>query len=186
MNRGIERRTFVKGAAGAVAGLAGVPTLLRGLDDRRVRVGVIGTGGRGRSLLNLLLRREDCDVNAICDVDPEAIGRSQKMIRDAGAPEAAVYDAGEEDFRNLVLRDDLDAVIIATPWLWHTPMAVAAMRAGKQVGVEVPAATTVEGCWDLVNTSLETGVPCTMLENVCYRRDVMAVLNMVGQEMFGP
>jgi len=185
MNRGIERRTFVKGAAGAVAGLAGVPTLLRGLDDRRVRLGIIGTGGRGRSLLGLALRRGDCDVKAICDIDPEAIAASQKMIREAGADAPTVYAAGEEDFRNLVQRDDLDAVLIATPWLWHTPMALAAMRHGKQVGVEVPASTTIEGCWDLVNTSLETGVPCTMLENVCYRRDVMAVLNMVGQDMFG-
>lgn len=185
MKGSIERREFVVGAAGAIAGLAGMPAVLRGLDDRRVRLGFIGTGGRGRSLLDLVLRRADCAVNAICDVDPEAIQRTQQMIRDAGAPEAAVYDAGEEDFRNLVLRDDLDAVIIATPWLWHAPMAVAAMRAGKWAGVEVPAATTVESCWDLVDTSEQTGIPCMMLENVCYRRDVMAVLNMVGREMFG-
>ncbi len=185
MTGNIERREFVRGAAGVVVGLAAMPPVLRGRDDRRVRIGFIGTGGRGRSLLDLVLRRDDCDVHAICDVDPEAIQRAQQMIRDAGAPEAAVYDAGEEDFRNLVQRDDLDAVIVATPWLWHTPMAVAAMRAGKRVGVEVPAATTIEECWDLVNTSEETGVPCMMLENVCYRRDVMAVLNMVGRGLFG-
>jgi len=76
-------------------------------------------------------------------------------------------------------------VIIATPWLWHTPMAVAAMRAGKAVGVEVPAAVTVEQCWDLVNTSEQTGMACMLMENVCYRRDVMVVLNMVKQGLFG-
>jgi predicted dehydrogenase len=135
--------------------------------------------------MGLALQRSDCTVTAISDVDPEAIERSRAMLRDAGAPDPDVYDADEEDFLNLLARDDVDAVIIATPWLWHTPMAVAAMEAGKRVGVEVPAAVTVEECWDLVNTSERTGVPCMVLENVCYRRDVMAVLNMVGRGLFG-
>ncbi len=181
----IERRDFIKGAAGAAAGLAGVPAVLRGRDDRKVRVGVIGTGLRGRSLLGLILRRPDTEVPALCDIDPEALRLAADMVREARSYEPEEYGNGEEDFRNLVVRDDLDAVVIATPWLWHTPMAVAGMRAGKYVGVEVPAAVTVDQCWDLVNTSEETGIPCMMLENLCYRRDVMAVLNMVGQGLFG-
>jgi predicted dehydrogenase len=76
-------------------------------------------------------------------------------------------------------------VIIATPWLWHTAVAVAAMKSGKWAGTEVPAAVTIQDCWDLVNTSEETGMPCMIMENVCFRRDVMAVLNMVRQDMFG-
>ncbi|NNK49532.1 MAG: Gfo/Idh/MocA family oxidoreductase, partial [Gemmatimonadetes bacterium] len=78
-----------------------------------------------------------------------------------------------------------DAVIIATPWLWHTPMAIAAMERGKAVGVEVPAATTVQECWDLVETQERTGMPFMMLENVCYRRDVMAVLQIVREGLLG-
>ncbi len=82
-------------------------------------------------------------------------------------------------------RDDLDGVIIATPWEWHTAMAVAKMKAGKYAGVEVSVANTIEECWDLVNTSAATGMPCMILENVCYRREVMAILNMVRQGPFG-
>jgi predicted dehydrogenase len=182
----IDRRDFVKGAAGAAFGLAGMPpVVLRGMDDRKVRVAVIGTGLRGRSLLRLVLQRSDTEVPAVCDIEADALQRATDMVSEArgGAPEA--YGNGEEDFRNLLARDDVDAVIIATPWLWHTPMAVAAMRAGKAVGVEVPAAVTVQQCWDLVQTSEETGQPCMMMENVCYRRDVMTILNMVGEGLFG-
>ena len=82
-------------------------------------------------------------------------------------------------------RDDLDAVIIATYWQWHTPMAVYAMKHGKYAGVEVPAAITIDECWDLVKTHEKTGVPCMMLENWSFRSDNLAVLNMVRQGMFG-
>jgi predicted dehydrogenase len=181
----IERRDFIKGAAGAAAGLAGLPAVLRGRDDRKIRVGVIGTGLRGRSLLGLILQRPDTEVPALCDIAPDALQLATNMVQETRGYEPEGYGNGEEDFRELVMRDDLDAVIIATPWLWHTPMAVAGMRAGKYVGVEVPAAVTVDQCWDLVTASEETGLPCMMLENVCYRRDVMTVLNMVGQGLFG-
>ncbi len=182
----LDRREFVQGSASAAVGFAGFKPFVRtGRDDRKVRLGVIGVGGRGTHLLELTLRREDTEVNAICDINPEALANAQSMVREAAGTSPAGYADGEEDFRNMVTRDDLDAVIIATPWRWHTPMAVASMRAGKAAGVEVPAAGTVQECWDLVNTSEQTGMPCMMLENVCYRRDVMAVLNMVRQGLFG-
>jgi predicted dehydrogenase len=182
----MDRRDFVKGGAGAAMALSGIaPGILMGRDDRKVRIGIIGVGGRGRSLLRLLLRRDDTAIQAICDIDLEAIQKSLDMTSEAGVDAPAQYTDGEEDFRNLVLRDDLDAVIIATPWRWHTSMAVAAMQGGKTVGVEVPAAVTVQECWDLVNTSEYTGKPCMIMENVCYRRDVMAILNMVRQGLFG-
>ncbi|MDH3571559.1 MAG: twin-arginine translocation signal domain-containing protein, partial [Gemmatimonadota bacterium] len=76
----IERRDFIKGAAGAAVGLAGMPAILRGTDDRKVRLGIIGTGGRGRSLLGLLLRRTDTAVNALCDIDPEALQQAVSMV----------------------------------------------------------------------------------------------------------
>ena len=76
-------------------------------------------------------------------------------------------------------------MVIATPGRWHTPMAVAVMKSGRYAGVEVSAANTLQECWDLVNTSEETGMPCMILENVCYRRDIMAVMNMVRQGLFG-
>jgi predicted dehydrogenase len=194
----MDRRKFIM--TGALAGVgatvvsresiakevkAKAASVLTGKDDRTARMAFIGVGQRGRNHLNIVLRREDTEVIAICDIDPEAITESQKMIREFRGKEAAVYTGDERAFERMLERDDIDGVIIATPWLWHSKMAVACMKAGKYAGVEVSAANTMEECWDLVNTSEETGKPCMILENVCYRRDVMAILNMVRQNMFG-
>ncbi|GAB4420337.1 MAG: Gfo/Idh/MocA family oxidoreductase [Bacteroidia bacterium] len=187
MPQPFDRRTFLKTGSLAAAGtsLLGTQMLADHPREDKLRLGIIGTGLRGRWHLHLALQRDDTEVTAICDIDPDAIAQAQRQIRDAGRKEAAVYQQGEEAFRQMLTRDDLDAVVIATPWHWHVPMAVAAMRNGKYAGVEVPAALTIEECWDLVDTSEATGVPCMILENVCYRRDVMAVLNMVRQGLFG-
>jgi predicted dehydrogenase len=181
----LDRRDFIKTGAGAAVSAAVWPKSLWGQDNRKARLGFIGTGLRGTGLLKLALRRSDTEVNAVCDINPEAAAMAQELVTASRQNVPTSYTNGEEDYLNLVGRDDLDAVIVATPWIWHTPMAVAAMKAGKAVGVEVPAAVTVEQCWDLVKTSEETGVPCMQMENVCYRRDVMAVLNMVKQGLFG-
>ena len=101
----------------------------------------------------------------------------------AGGPKATRH--GVEDWRRLASRDDLDAVLVATPWEWHAPVCVAAMKAGKYAATEVPAALTVEECWELVNTSEQTGMPCMMLENVCYYRNVMMVMNLIRQGVLG-
>ncbi|RMG68266.1 MAG: gfo/Idh/MocA family oxidoreductase [Bacteroidetes bacterium] len=187
MSASQSRRQFIKTTAvvGTGASLLGAPAILRGQDDRKVRLAVIGTGLRGRWHLKLALDRSDTEVKALCDIDGAALDEARRMVEAAGQPKPATYGAHEESFRQLLEQEELDAVVIATPWLWHTPMAVAAMKAGIVPGLEVPAAVTVEECWDLVDTSEATGVPCMMLENVCYRRDVMAVLNMVRQGLFG-
>lgn len=187
MTKKIYRRDFVKQSTAASMGISllGFPSLKRNSDDRKVRLGFIGTGLRGRNHLDLVLRRKDTEVKAICDIDAAAIEASQKMLRSAGYKDITVYSNGDEDYLNLLNRDDIDGVIIATPWLWHTRMTVAAMKAGKYAGVEVSAANTLEECWDLVNTYEATKTPCMILENVCYRRDVMAILQMVRQGMFG-
>ena len=182
----MKRRDFVKSGTGAAVGVAAFPHVVLGrAREGTVRIAVIGTGLRGRSLLGLLLLRTDVRVPAICDIDPEAATLAADMVTEAGQKAPKKFTAGDHDYLNLLRRDDIDAVIIATPWTWHAPMAIAAMEAGKTVGVEVPAALTVEEAWELVRTSERTGVQCMMLENVCYRRDVMAILNMVRQGMFG-
>jgi predicted dehydrogenase len=150
-----------------------------------VRLGFIGTGLRGQWLLDLASKRGDVTIPAICDIDQKMIDRTLKIIKRNNKEEPAIYSNGEEDFLNLLKRDDIDAVIIATPWEWHHPMAVAAMKEGKHVGLEVPAAITVEDCWDLVDTAERTGTECMILENVCYYRPVMAILNMVREGIFG-
>ena len=186
-HKDINRRTFIKNSALAGAGLTMIssPAILFGKDDRIVKIGLIGLGLRGRSHLHLLLRRSDVEIASICDIDPGAIEASQKMIRDAGRKEVAAYSSGDKDFINMLANEVMDGVVIATPWRWHTPMAVEVMKSGRYAGVEVSAANSLQECWDLVNTSEETGMPCMILENVCYRRDIMAIMNMVRQGLFG-
>jgi predicted dehydrogenase len=150
-----------------------------------VHLGFIGTGLRGQWLLDLASKRDDVLIPAICDIDDDMIDRTLRILKRNNKEVPEIYKNGDEDFLNLVKREDLDAVIIATPWEWHHPMAVAAMKAGKHVGVEVPAAITVEDCWDLVDVSEKTGMECMIMENVCYYRPVMALLNMIREGIFG-
>ncbi len=185
--KNLQRRDFLKATAVTGLGLAVAPRLAFGRKqaDRKVNIAFIGVGGRGRSHLRNLLNRDDVFVPAICDIDPEAIQKSQNMLQKAGARQAEVFTGSDFAYRDLLEKKDIDGVIIATPWLWHTRMAVDAMKAGIMAGVEVSAANTIEECWDMVNTHEETGTHVMILENVCYRRDVMAVLNMVRQDVFG-
>ncbi|KAA3616241.1 MAG: gfo/Idh/MocA family oxidoreductase [Calditrichaeota bacterium] len=181
----MKRREFIQASLVGAATVTVAPNLVFGKDDRKARLGFIGVGSRGRSHVRQALRRKDVEVKAICDIDPSAIDAASELIQKAGAKKARVFTGNDYAFMKLLDRDDIDGVIISTPWLWHTPMAVAAMKAGKYAGVEVSAANTLQECWDLVNTYEETKVPCMILENVCYRRDVMAVLNMVRKGIFG-
>ena len=174
-----NRREFLIGAA--AAGL-GVRTAAA---ERPVRVGFVGVGNRGTSLLRTALDLPGVEVPAICDINEASLDRAQGIVEKAGRRRPEGYSQGVEDFRRLAARDDLDAVINATPWEWHTPVAVAAMRSGRYAGVEVPAALTIAECWELVDTSEKTGVPCMMLENVCYFRNVLMVLNLVRQNALG-
>jgi len=150
-----------------------------------VRVGIIGVGGRGSSLLRDLLAVDHVQVNAVCDIVPEKVQRAQKAVVEAGQKEPRGYSRGDHDFENLCKRDDLDIVYIATPWDWHVPMALSGMKNGKHVAMEVPAATTLKDCWALVDTSEQTRRHCIMLENCCYGYNEMTVLNMVRGGVFG-
>jgi len=132
-----------------------------------------------------LLKRDDIVVSNICDIDKEALNRAQDLVVEAGGKKPRGFSRNEVHYQDMVQRDDMDGIIISTPWKWHVPMAVDTMKAGKYAGLEVPAAVTLDECWQLVRTYEATGVPCMVLENVCYRRDVMAALNMVRQGLFG-
>lgn len=183
----MNRRNFIQRATLATTAGGILPAFSNknpSLADK-VRLGFIGVGLRGRNHVEQALFRPDVEINAICDIDPASIQAAQALIKKAGRKEPAVYSSGNEDFLNMVKRDDLDGVVIATPWEWHVPMAVAVMKAGKYAGVEVSATVTLDESWDLINTHEQTGSHCMILENVCYRRDVMAVLHMIRQGMFG-
>jgi hypothetical protein len=182
----MQRRDFIQKTALAST-VAMIPNINFGKqpEEKKVRLGFIGVGMRGRNHLEMAMFRDDVEINALCDIDPNSIAESLKLIKAKGRKEPALYQKGERDYENMVKRDDLDGIIIATPWEWHVPMSLASMKAGKYTGVEVSATVTLQESWDLVNTFEKTGSHCMILENVCYRRDVMAVLNMVRQNMFG-
>ena len=151
-----------------------------------IRVGFIGVGSRGRSHVNDSLSLNGLEIIAICDIQKPSIEAARKIITGKGKKDPKVYTGSELAFEDMLKNEELDAVIIATPWEWHVPMAVASMRAGvPYTGVEVSAANTLEECWDLVNVHEETGNQLMILENVCYRQDVMAILNMVRTGLFG-
>ena len=151
----------------------------------QVRVGVIGVGDRGAFLVQLLLGLEGVAVRAVCDIVADKARKARATVQQAGQPAPAVFTGGERDFENLCKRDDLDLVVIATPWEWHVPMAVSAMEHGHHAAVEVPAAVTVEDCWRLVDTSEGTRRHCVMLENCCYGRNELLVLQLVRAGRLG-
>lgn len=184
-----SRRSFVKKAAIGTAGFSLLPSMSftsnLNLNKDKLKIAFIGVGLRGTNHLSNALQRKDIEVAAICDIDQKRIDLALDRIKKAGHKDPKVFGKNDYDYRNLLDLKDIDAVIISTPWLWHTKMAVDAMKAGKYTGLEVSAANTMEECWDLVNTHEETGSHLMIMENVNYRRDVLAVLNMVKQNVFG-
>jgi predicted dehydrogenase len=157
----------------------------RGPLQRAVRVGFVGVGSRGTSLLRTTLNFPNVEVPAISDINETALSRAASLVKAAGHKPPETYGAGVDDWKRLVGRDDLDAVINAGPWELHAPMSVETMKAGKYAATEVPAATTVQQCWDMVDASEQTGMPCMIVENVCYFRNALLILNMIRQGLFG-
>ena len=177
------RQTGMASIAGAYS-LSGIRAYAATQKDR-VRVGIIGTGMRGQNHIEMMLERSDVDIVALADPDPRMLADALTLIKKAGKAEPATYPKGNYDYKNLLKRSDVDAVIIATPWEWHIPQAIDSVQAGKIPGVEVCGAIQLQDCWDIVNASEKTGIPVMALENVCYRRDILAVYNMVRQGLFG-
>lgn len=150
----------------------------------KVRVGIIGLGMRGKGAVKRLSKIRDIEIVALCDLRSEMVERSKKLLADAGRPEAKTFSGTEDVWKELVALD-LDLVYIATPWRWHTPMCVYAMENGKHAATEVPASTSLEECWQLVDVSEKTGKHCMMLENCCYDFFELQTFNMVRQGVFG-
>jgi predicted dehydrogenase len=188
MSERYHRRDVLKlgGAAGLgmVAHEALAP-VAAAAERKPLRIGFVGTGGRGTTLLRVALSLESVQVPALCDINEANLARAQNFVVKAGQPKPEGYSRGDTDFRRLCDRNDLDVVINATPWQWHTPVAVAAMNAGKDTATEVPAALTVDECWRLVETSEKTGKYCSMLENDCYDRETLLIMNMIQKGLLG-
>ncbi|MDD4101433.1 MAG: Gfo/Idh/MocA family oxidoreductase, partial [Kiritimatiellae bacterium] len=197
------RRHFLEGAmlAGGAAGLCTYTgcASFEGLQHRRsrsmagfkadplerVRVGIIGVGQRGEEAVHRLAIIPGVVVAALCDLQEEYVAKQAKWLSDAGRTAPATYFGPPDEWRRLCDSDSVDLVYICTPWLWHTPMAVYAMQCGKHVAVEVPAAMTIEQCWQLVDTAEETRRHCMMLENCCYGENEMLALMLCRKGILG-
>ena len=185
----MNRRKFIRNT-GVAAGIGILhPALfadsLMNTGSGTLRVGVIGVGMRGRGLVDILIRRNDVDLVAISDIAQDSIDKTMELIKATGKSNPKVFLGDDLYYKKLLEMKEIDAVIIATPWQWHTPMSIDAMSAGKAVGCEVAGAYSVEECWQVVRSNENFKTAFMPLENVCYRRDVMAVLNMHKKGLFG-
>ena len=209
--QGLSRRSLLGGAAAVAAGaVVGAPVrLLASTVDWRVdltppvpaangsmlgvpfekhdvvRIAIVGTGLRGRSVLNELLAIEGVEIPAVADIVPEKAERAVSMVTRSGRKAPVTYTNGERDFERLVERDDIDFVYTATPWPWHAPVMLAALKAGKHCGTETPFALTLDDCWKMVEASEKTRRHCLQLENCCYGNSELSVLRMVRDGVFG-
>jgi hypothetical protein len=192
------RRDFLKRCVGlgAAAALGGATRRAEGAAERDsgrtgarpiglVRVGFVGVGVKGSEHLSILLRLDGVEVRAVCDIREEACAGAQRLAKELGKRKPTAYTRGDHDFERMCATEDLDLVYNATPWEWHAPVCLAAMRNGKHAATEVPTAVTLEECWQLVETAEKTGKYCTMMENVNYMRDEMAILRMVREGLLG-
>ncbi len=210
--KNFDRRKFLRSSAlvGAFLGLPGVSAFgsenlkktVERIGERRpsygksvinlkvdpiqqVKVAFIGVGNRGAGHVERMTALyPKAVITAICDIRDSYAQKSVDLAKSKGQ-NPKKYSGTEDSWKEMVKQDDIDLVIVCTPWDLHVPMCVYAMQQGKHVATEVPAAYTVEDCWKLVDTAEETQRNCMMLENVCYGDEELTMLNMVSQGFFG-
>src|SRR6478672_7502635 len=194
----MDRRDFLKmGGAAVAAGMTvretAAPVLahqdaaapLAAPPIETVRIGYVGIGGQGSGHVSNLLKIPGCRITAVCDIRPERTTWATAQITAAGHPAPAAYTRGPHDFERLCETEDLDLVYNATPWEWHVPIMLAAMKNGKHAATEVPAAMTIDDCWAMVESAEKHKKHCVLMENCNYDRMEMMVYNMVRQGVLG-
>ncbi len=213
MGQGSDRRGFLKSSAvaglgmmiaGRDAGAVGSPVPVPGPVPRDappepyraptgfaappvdpVRIGFVGVGLQGGSHVKNFLGIDRVEIKAVCDVDEARAGEVAEWVVADGRPKPDLYTRGDTDYKRLCERDDIDLIFNSTPWRWHVPVCVEAMETGKHTAVEVPAAYTIDGCWELVETAERTLRHCVMMENCNYGRGELLVLRMVRAGLLG-
>lgn len=183
----MNRKDFLKTSAMATASLAFLPSELFSKEkESKISVAIIGVGLRGQNHLDLLLRRNDVEVTAICDIDDRMLSSAREMINASKKKMPEIFTGDPYAWKKMLEKKGIQGIIIATPWEWHKEMIISSLEAGiKYIGSEVMIGTTLEDHWQVVRAAEKYQGHVMMLENVCYRRDVMAVLNMVRQNLFG-
>ncbi len=198
----MKRKEFVKNTAVVSAAVVALPNLVLAQKAKKktdvvtplpnnaiktnLKVIIMGVGLRGQDHLELLLTRKDVDVVAICDIDDRMLASAKELITKSGKAMPQIFTGDIYAWRKMLELKNIDAVIIATPWEWHKEMIISSIEAGiKYIGTEVVLGISLQDHWDVVHAAEKHNAHVCMLENVCYRRDVMAVLNMVRQDVFG-
>ena len=193
----LDRRDFLKIGTAAIAAGALAPDTAASAAAQSsvqpfsapaiadVRIGFVGIGGQGGGHVRNFLRIPGCRITAVCDIRPERTAWAAKQIASAGQPPPTAYTRGERDFERLCETEDLDLVFNATPWEWHAPIMLAAMKNGKHTATEVPAVMTLDDCWAIVESADKHKRHCVMMENCNYDRMEMMVFNIVRQGLFG-
>ena len=190
-----DRREFLAASAGALA-LTGERSALSVLSDpfapsllappiATVRMAFVGVGHQGSDHVDSFLKLEGVDIKAVCDLVPEKVTRIQDKIVAAGKPRPTGYSGSPDAYRRMCDTEELDLVFSATPWEWHAPVCLYAMSTGKHAATEVPMAVTLDELWEMVETAEKTRRHCVMMENCCYDRTEMMILNMVRKGLFG-
>jgi hypothetical protein len=151
------------------------------MQDKMTNFGVIGISGRGREMLKELVSIKGVRVTAVCDLLADRAQNGVEIVKkNAGnTPDSYL------NYKDLLAREDISAVLCCTTWITHSRIAVDAMRASKNIAIEVGGAASLEECWQMVRVSEETGKFCMLLENCCYGRNELAIFNMVRQGLFG-
>jgi predicted dehydrogenase len=149
-----------------------------------VRVGVLGLGNRGSGTVLRLASIEGVEIKALCDKVPEKVEKAKESLKGTShKPDG--YTGGEQAWKKVCERDDIDLISVVTPWEWHTPMAVYAMENDKHVYTELPAAQTIDDAWKLVDTSERTRKHCFQISSSCHSPTQAVMLNMARKGFFG-
>mgnify|MGYP002619995438 CR=1 FL=1 len=149
-----------------------------------VRVAFVGLGMRGPDAVKRWTFIPGIQVMALCDFYRERAEKCNEFLKQASMPPADIY-SGEEGYKELCQRQDIDVVYIATDWIHHFLVARAALESGKHVAIEVPSAMNMHEIWELVNLSEKKRLHCMMLENCCYDFFELNSLNMAQHGLFG-
>jgi hypothetical protein len=150
----------------------------------KVRIGIIGLGNRGPAHLETMRYIEGVEIRALCDLRPERAAAARQRLQGT-IHNPTLYSGNKDEWMKLCEQEDVDLVMLTTPFYMHANMAVYAMEHGKHVASEVPAAATIEECWKLVETAERTRKHCMMLENYAYTSFQLLTLNMARKGFFG-
>jgi len=190
MSRNLKRRDFMKMSAITAGGLA-LPGLgfaqFTSDEDKPIRIGFIGIGGRGSYHLDAALGIKGVVVPAICDINVTNLHRAKRWVEESGQPTPTLYGKSDTDYVRMCEQEDLDVVICATSWKWHAHICITAMKNDKHVVTEIPIILTIEEAWEVIETSEKTGKWATLaLEQALVESSyAMAVLNMIQKGVLG-